>query len=203
MLIWINGAFGSGKTLIAHELRRRLDDAQVVDPELLGFALQKMLPAQTRQDFQDLPQWRSGVLATLIQAETAWDGQLVVPMSIVRADYFDEIVGGLRSGGIDVRHYALTATPDTLRRRLRWRSGYVIGRMLGRGETWALQQIERCVTALADARYATHVPTDGRTPDEVVESIAADAGLELVHPRLSPARERLHRGEIAVRHIRI
>jgi hypothetical protein len=33
MLIWINGAFGSGKTLIAHELQRRLQDALVTDPE--------------------------------------------------------------------------------------------------------------------------------------------------------------------------
>ena len=57
MLVWINGAFGSGKTLIAHEPKRRLRDAQVSDQELLGFALHKMLPAAERADFQDLPQW--------------------------------------------------------------------------------------------------------------------------------------------------
>ena len=78
MLIWINGAFGAGKTLIAHELRRRLGDGQVADPEFLGFALHKMLPARARRDFQDLPQWRSAVLATLIQAEAACDGQLIM-----------------------------------------------------------------------------------------------------------------------------
>ncbi|MGN6415163.1 hypothetical protein [Flexivirga sp.] len=32
MLIWINGAFGAGKTQTAHELRRRLPEAQVADP---------------------------------------------------------------------------------------------------------------------------------------------------------------------------
>jgi hypothetical protein len=130
MLIWINGAFGSGKTLIAHGLQRRLRDAQVTDPEVLGFALHKMLPASARQDFQDLPQWRSGILATLIQAHAACDGQLIVPMSIVRDDYFDEIVGGLRSSGVDVRHYALTADRTTLHRRLERRSPYVIGKVL-------------------------------------------------------------------------
>ena len=203
MLIWINGAFGAGKTLVAHELQRRLEDAHVADPELLGFALHKLLPTSARQDFQDLPQWRSAVLATLRQADAACDGILIVPMSIVRDDYFVEIIGGLRSSGVDVRHYALTATPDTLRHRLRFRGAYVIGRALGRGETWAIQQIERCVDALASERYATHVATDDRAPDEVVEVIAADAKLELVRPRLSPARERLHRLEIAVRHIRL
>jgi hypothetical protein len=203
MLIWINGAFGVGKTLVAHELQRRLCDGQVADPEILGFALHKLLPARARRDFQDLPQWRSAVLATLIQAEAACEGQLIVPMSITRDDYFDEIVGGLRSSGVDVRHYALTATPDTLRRRLRLRSAYLIGRALGRDETWAMRQIDRCVNALAAERYATHVPTDRRTPDEVVELIAADAGFELTRPRLSPPREKLRRLEIAIRHIRL
>jgi gluconate kinase len=203
MLIWINGAFGAGKTVIAHELQRRLGDGQVADPEIVGFALHKMLPTQARRDFQDLPQWRSVVLTTLIQAEAACDGHLIVPMTIVRDDYFDEIVGGLRSSRIDVRHYALTATPDTLHRRLRLRSGHVIGRALGRDETWAMQQIDRCVNALAAERYATHVPTDHRTPDEVVELIAADAGLELTRLRLSPPRERLRRLEIGIRHIRL
>jgi len=203
MLIWINGAFGSGKTLIAHGLQRRLSDARVTDPELLGFALHKMLRGSARQDFQDLPQWRAGVLATLIQAEAACDGQLIVPMSIVCDDYFDEIVGGLRSTGVDVRHYALTATAETIHRRLERRSSYVIGKVLGRDETWAIQQIDRCVAALNDARYATHVQTDDRTPDEVVEFIAGDAGLALSRPRLSPARERLYRIEIGIRHIRI
>lgn len=203
MLVWINGAFGAGKTLTAHELRRRLGDGHLVDPEILGFAINKLLPTGARRDFQDLPQWRSAVLATLIQAEAACDGQLIVPMSIVRDDYFDEIVGGLRSGGVDVRHYALTATPDTLRRRLRLRSGFVIGRALGRDERWAMAQIDRCVKALAGERYATHVATDHLTPDQVVELIAADAGLELTRPRLSPARERLRRLEIGVRQIRL
>jgi gluconate kinase len=203
MLIWINGAFGAGKTVIAHELQRRLGDGLLADPEDLGFALHKMLPAQARRDFQDLPQWRSGVLTTLIQAEAAWEGHVIVPMSIVRDDYFDEIVGGLRSSGVDVRHYALTATAETLRKRLRRRGGYVIGRALGRDETWAMRQIERCVGALASERYARHVQTDPLTPDEVVELIAGDAKLELTRPRLSPPRERLRRVEIGVRHIRL
>jgi hypothetical protein len=203
MLIWINGAFGSGKTLIAHALRRRLRDAHIADPEVLGFALHKMLPASAHDDFQDLPQWRSAVLATLIEAEAAYGGPLIVPMTIVHDDYFDEIVGGLRSSGVEVRHYALTATRETLRRRLHGRSAYLIGKVLRRDETWALQRIERCVTALADPRYATQVSTDRRSPDEVVEFIAGDAGLELIRPRLSTARERIYRVEIGIRHVRL
>jgi AAA domain len=203
MLIWINGAFGAGKTWTAHKLQRRLGTGHVADPELLGFAMHKMLPKRARIDFQALPQWRGAVVATLIQAEATTDGPLIVPMSLVRDEYFDEIIGGLRSGGVDVRHYALIATPETLRKRLRLRSGYLIGRALGRDETWAIQQIDRCVSALSNARYITHIATDHRSADEVVELIAADAGLELVRPRLSTAREQVHRLEVGLRHVRL
>lgn len=200
VLIWINGAFGAGKTQTAFELHRRLKNAQVADPELLGFALRKMLPAGARSDFQDLPQWRSAVVDTLQQAEAAQPGPVLVPMTIVRDEYFEEIVGGLRGRGVEVRHYALLASPETLRERLSTRVAFV--RTGLRCETWAMQQIPRCVAALAKERYATHIETDDRTTDEVVEQIAQDAGLRLVTPRLSPWRYQLRRVQVGVRHIR-
>jgi len=102
VLIWINGAFGSGKTQTAHELHRRLPDTHVADPEVLGFAIRKMVPREAWVDFQDLPQWRSAVVETLRQADGAGAGPVLVPMTIVRDDYFDELVGGLREHGVDV-----------------------------------------------------------------------------------------------------
>jgi hypothetical protein len=203
MLIWINGAFGSGKTQTAHELQRRLQRAHVVDPEPLGLALRKMLPARSRDDFQDLPQWRAGVLTTLAAAETSFDGPVIVPMTIVRDDYFDQIIGGLRAQGIDLRHYSLIATPATLRRRLGQRSGYMLARLAGRDETWALQQIDRCVDALDGERYASQIATDERPIDEVVETIALDAGLTLTRPRLSAAGYQARRLMVGMRHIRL
>ncbi len=119
----LNGAFGVGKTQTAHELQRRLRVGHVADPELLGFATHKMLPEQARGDFQDLPEWRVGVVATLRRAEAAHDGPVIVPMTVVCDEY--SIVGGLRSEGIDLKHYALIASPETLRGRLRQRLAYV------------------------------------------------------------------------------
>ncbi|MET4782953.1 AAA family ATPase [Glaciihabitans sp. UYNi722] len=175
MLIWINGAFGAGKTHTAFELMRRLSGAHIADPELPGFALHRMLPPAARSDFQNLPQWRSAIVDTLQQAEEAHLGPVLVPMTIVRDDYFDEIIGSLRSRGVDLRHYALTASPETLLRRLSTRIAFL--RTGLRRETWAVEQIPRCVAALAQDRYAAHVDTDHRSTDEVVEWIAADAGL--------------------------
>ena len=199
MLLWINGAFGAGKTQTAFELRRRLVDAHVADPELLGFALQRTLPPAARTDLQDLAPWRSAV-DILEQAEASHTGPVLVPMTIVRDDYFDEIVGGLRSRGVDVRHYALIASPETLRKRLSTRIAFVRSGL--RRETWAVQQIARCVTALARERYATHVDTDRRTTDEVVEWIADDAGLTLQAPRLAPWRYQVRRLRVGIDHIR-
>lgn len=202
MLIWINGAFGAGKTHTAHELHRRLPGSHVADPELIGFAMHKMLPGSARDDFQDLPGWRPAVVATLRAAERAARGPVLVPMTIVRDDYFDEIIGTLRAE-LDLRHYALLASPETLRQRLGSRLEAVGARLLGGDDTWAMRQIDRCTTALASARYASHVPTDDRSLDEVVETIAADAGLTLAAPRLSPLRFQLRRLEVAARHIRL
>ena len=199
MLIWINGAFGAGKTQTAHELHRRTADTRVSDPEVLGFALGKMLPPGTFDDFQDIPQWRSGVVDTLQQADAAAAGPVIVPMTILRGDYFDEIVGGLRTRGVDVRHYALTATPETLRKRLRSR----LSTLRGHEDTWALSNIDRCVSALATERYAAHVPTDELSTDEVVEWIAGDLGLGLTRPRMRPARYQLRRVAVGIRHIRL
>lgn len=45
MIIWINGAFGSGKTQTAYELHRRLDGSYVYDPENAGYFIRENLPS--------------------------------------------------------------------------------------------------------------------------------------------------------------
>jgi hypothetical protein len=102
VLVWINGAFGSGKTQTTFELLRRIPAAHVADPELIGFAVHRMLPPHARNDFQDRPQWRSAVVATLTDAAQARDGPILVPMTLVDQDYFDEIMSGLDAAGGDV-----------------------------------------------------------------------------------------------------
>lgn len=203
MIVWINGAFGAGKTQTAHELGRRLGDTMVVDPEVLGLALHKMLPPHGRGDFQDLPQWRQGVTATLRQADAMVQGPVIVPMTLVRDDYFEDVIGGLRAVGVQVRHYSLIASPATLRRRLRLRAGYGLAHLAGRDESWAVHQIDRCVAALASDRYATQIDTDDQSIDDVVEMIAGDCALPLLRPRYSPARYGVRRLAVGVRHVRL
>ena len=43
VIIWINGAFGAGKTALAEELHRRLPDAVLYNPEDVGLMLWKQM----------------------------------------------------------------------------------------------------------------------------------------------------------------
>lgn len=206
-VVWLNGAFGAGKTQTAFELQRRAPGCHVTDPEFLGYAIGRMVPAGTRSDFQDYPQWRSAVAATVADAAEAQAAAgrvepVLVPMTLVNPDYFSEIVDRVRGRGVVLHHFALTASPEVLRRRLRTRQAYWVGKALGRDETWGMRQIDRCVAALATSCFAEQVDTDHRTVDEVVELVAERVGLPLVRPRLDPVRHQLHRLVVGVRHLR-
>ncbi len=53
MIIWLNGAFGAGKTQTAYALRRRLPGSYVYDPENIGYCLPHNVPPFTRNFSQD------------------------------------------------------------------------------------------------------------------------------------------------------
>jgi len=63
--------------------------------------------------------------------------------------------------------------------------------------------VDRCVRALESERFATHVDTERRSIDEVVEEIAARAGLALVRPRGGRVASALRRAGVHLRHLRI
>src|SRR6218665_2609279 len=118
MIIWINGAFGVGKSHTSYELVRRAQNTFLFDPERVGFFLRKYLPATNQyDDFQNLPLWRVQVLEDLLYCEK--QGVVtIVPMTIVDDEIFDFIIGGLKANGVEVRHFALLATKATVEKRL-------------------------------------------------------------------------------------
>lgn len=171
MVIWINGAFGAGKTKVARRLVASLPGAWLFDPELIGFMLRSLWPRGAFADFQDLPIWRELTIATLAAAaERHPDRVAVVPMTLVNKAYFREIMDGLAARGVEVRHFTLLASPSTLRRRIGWR----IDRPASR--RWALAQVERCASGLADPLFAIHLPTDGRRVPDIAQDIRGRIG---------------------------
>ena len=165
MIVWINGPFGVGKTSAAEALHKLLPESHIYDPELTGAFLWNMFPPemQRKGDFQDIPLWRSFNRELLAYLYETWPGTLIVPMTLVRPDYVDEIIGGLRNRGIRVEHFVLTASPETICRRLR-----------GRGEPpcgWAEQQLPRCLAALEGLTECRRIDTEGLDAEAVAEQM--------------------------------
>ena len=169
MVIWINGAFGAGKTRVARRIASLRPEALLFDPEQVGFLLRRLLPREDLSDFQDRPLWRSLTLLMLAEADATAKGPVVVPMTLANPAYFDELVGGLRRNGVDLRHFTLTATGATLRRRLSRRLDWPASRR------WALARTEGCAAALAGPAFAVHIDTEGRKVAEIAADILARA----------------------------
>jgi predicted kinase len=170
MLIWLNGAFGAGKTSVARAIVAARPEATLVDPEQIGFLLRRLLPNWQTGDFQDLRLWRELTVRILAEAAGSAAGPVVVPMTLVDPGYFEEIIGGLRAAGVNLRHFTLTAAPDIIRRRLRRRLAWPSSRR------WALARVERTTSALADRLFAEHIDTEHRPVRQVAKLILFRAG---------------------------
>jgi hypothetical protein len=117
VIIWINGAFGAGKTTLAEELHRRLPDAVFYDPEYVGYILRRWVPVPTG-DFQDLPSWRELVIATALSLRRHHAETLIVPMTLISGAYLSEILGGLAAAGEETLHVFLDLDAGVLHQRI-------------------------------------------------------------------------------------
>lgn len=194
MIIWINGAFGAGKTQAAYELQRRLQVSYVYDPENCGYFIRENLPPALRgDDFQDHPLWRAFNFELLDNIAQRYAGDIIIPMTITRKAYYDEIAGRL-SQRHDLRHIILCARKETLLKRL-------ASRLEGR-RSWAARQIDRCIQAFDQEITGYKIHTDDMTVDQVVEKIAEITGVTLSADRRGRLRKLFDRLRTQCRHIR-
>jgi hypothetical protein len=171
-----------------------LPGSYVYDPENVGYFLRRNMPKElTGGDFQNLPMWREFNFCVLKYISDRFDGTIIVPMTLVDPAYFAEIVGRLRADGVDVRHFTLRLPKEEVRRRLRKR---------GERNSWAEQQIDRCVAGLAGEEFRQHLDTEHMSIEAVAEAIAASAGLELLPNDRSKWGRKWERLMTQVRHIR-
>jgi hypothetical protein len=176
VIIWLNGAFGAGKTTLAAELHRRLPDAVVYDPEDVGLMLWKWLPPGG--DFQHLPSWRELVVATALSLRRHHAETLIVPMSLIRDAYRAEILGALAAASEDVLHVFLELDVVVLRERLN-------ARVTRPGGTWdqgarklGLPGVGEMVAAAARQPTGTlMLRSDRLTPAELADRVQVVAGL--------------------------
>ncbi|MFC7307870.1 NUDIX domain-containing protein [Streptomyces monticola] len=182
MIVWINGAFGAGKTAAARELIELIPNSTLFDPEIIGGGLRHLLPQKHLDevgDYQDLPIWRRLVVETAAALLAEVGGVLVVPMTLLRQEYRDEIFGGLASRRVVVRHLLLAPAETILRERIAGRAAHEDGAEDGpdgqlRLRQWAYDHIDPYRAALAGwlTADAHVVDTSTLTPYETAERIA-------------------------------
>ncbi len=199
VIIWINGAFGAGKTTVAGELCRRLPGAFCYDPENAGYFLRRNTPPCCRTpDFQDMPLWRQINRQILSAICRQYSGPLVVPMTVINPQYWEEIAGELVREGFETEHFILEADRQTVIRRLKKRNLEMLWR-----EQFALEALDRCLAAFAQMPEAHKIQTVEKDPSRIAEEIAACCGLELPPDRRGKWRQKLDRLKTAISHIRI
>ncbi len=185
MIVWVNGTFGVGKSSACRELVELLPGSTLYDPEQVGRALRELLPRERLaevRDFQDLPSWRRLVpeVAAAMLAEVP--GPLVVPMTLLREEYRDEIFGDLAARGLPVHHFVLHVEETILQERIERAPAddeRCVGDGLGTGpgepvRDWRLRHL----SAYREARPWMHrdahvVDATGLTPRQIAESLVA------------------------------
>lgn len=161
-VIWVNGAFGAGKTTLAQELAARHPDWMLFDPEEVGYMARAICgPYETFHDFQDLAIWSPLVVETARQLRLAYHRPLIVPMTITDSVKWAQIRSGIESFA-SVHAFRLMVEAEVLEQRL-----------LARGDelgSWPHLQISRCVGALADPQFGTPLDAGRYSATELAEN---------------------------------
>ncbi|WP_030830381.1 AAA family ATPase [Streptomyces hygroscopicus] len=176
MIVWVNGAFGSGKSTLVDELRSRWPEALVYDPEMVGYVLREIVAVPTG-DFQDLRLWRRQVAHLAVGLVEEYQRPVLVPMTLVNPGYVEEIFGALKAAGIVVHHFFLKVSEEVLVKRIDGRSFTPDDpEQDERVRRWCKAKIGPC-TAAIDMLPSDTVFLDGElTPKQLADNVLALAG---------------------------
>jgi broad-specificity NMP kinase len=197
MIIWINGAFGSGKTQTAFEINRRLENSYVYDPENIGYFLRRNMPKEIIQgNFQDQVLWRTFNYEIIKNICSKYDGYIIIPMTINNKNYFEEIIGKLLGENTKIDHYILGASKETILKRLSKRHE--------KKDSWAAKQIDMCINGFNELKEKSiYINTNELNITEVVETIAKRSNVKLKEDNDIEIIKRIKRTIVQIKHMRL
>jgi tagatose 1,6-diphosphate aldolase len=160
-IIWINGPYGVGKSTLAAYLHRCHPNSFVFDAEAVGNLVRDHRPDPMYNGavFEDYPRWFDVCVLLLGDMAAGYDGDIYVPMTLIRRDSFSRFAAPLRARGIEVRQVLLVSDRNV-----------VHDRILARGEDetcWCMQQIDLCLACQADMDDAVRIRSDGASVEEL------------------------------------
>lgn len=179
MIIWINGAFGAGKTTVSELLATQIPEAHLFDPEAIGYIIQKTFPPARSMDFQDLVMWRKLVIQFINESKLQFHAPLIIPMTLVVPDYLQEIFTAIANADNALFHFFLQTEKEELTKRIT--NQVLFGNHPEQDEQarqWRLAQIDRCYAAATVMPEQTiFLDTNSHSPDELVEQIVKLTGI--------------------------
>ena len=190
--IFINGAYGAGKSQTAFELLRRLDGAHVCDPEGAGYYIRRVIPDELKCfDFRDHAEWRE-INNIMLRRLSGCDRIVLLPMTVTNADWYREL-----TRGVDIeKHIILRPSREVLAKR-------IASRHEGK-DSFAARMADRCYAefdSFAEAVGAEFIDTSALSISETAEEIARRCGLTL-SPRASALSAAVYRLRVTLGHIR-
>ena len=169
MIIWINGPYGIGKTTLAEELCKKLPDGFIFDAEEVGNAGRDNMPKKFfKETFEEFPLWGETCISLLEKLAAVYDGDILVPMTLVFPESVFDIIEKLRAKSIKMLHVMLEADEKT-----------VLERILLRGEEedcWCAQNIGRCITAQGKMPCDLRISAADKTPEEIAAEVLGFIG---------------------------
>ena len=169
-IVFINGAFGIGKTSTARALKTVLGRGATYNPEIIGGVILRLphwlnLTNQNSGDYQDIPLWRN-MTALGIRLTRLVSPLVVVPMAFSNCIYLAQIMDKVRRVDADVRQVCLVAPLDVVESRLRKRGD--VPKQL----SWQLARARTCCAAHESEAFAPRIDATTRGPGEIAQEIA-------------------------------
>jgi len=167
VIIWLNGAFGVGKSTTAALLPQKSQALRTFDPEWVGYMLRENLSDYPVTDSRHWDPWRR--LTPIVADEIIrFSGQsLVAPQTVLEEEYWDELLRGLSGRGHEVFHVLLDAEPEVMLERIR------ADRMESTAKQWRINHLSDYTAArpwLAKRADLT-LDTTGLAPHQVADRI--------------------------------
>ena len=165
MIIWIDGAYGVGKSTLAEKLHEVLPNSFIFDAENVGNAVRDNMPQRVyySETFEGYPLWFHICNELLTELSNRFDGVILVPMTLMQRDSFPKFADPLRGQGIEIVHVLLESSKKVIHDRI-----------LERGENedcWCMRHIDECLSAQQRFEDVIRVQSVGQTADELAEEV--------------------------------